>query len=230
LVWGSDGTFYGNTRIGGELGAGTIFTVNPFGLAYSVLSHLTPDGAANPVAALIEGINGLLYGTSTYGGTSNLGMIFSVQRNGLSFDLLRSFSTNGFRSQASLAQSADGFFYGLTSQGGVGNLGTLFRISADGSDFAVLQNFTLGGINPMQGLLRASDGQFYGTTFASNFSLTNATNGCIFKLDANGSNYTVLKFLNNPLTTGANPLSPLLEASDGMLYGTTYSGIYRSAR
>lgn len=221
LVAGSDGALYGNTRLGGQLGAGTVFSVNPFGLAYTVLSDLATDGAANPVAALIEGTNGSLYGTSAYGGTSNRGTVFSVQKDGLGFNLLHSFSTDGLRSYASLAQSTNGLLYGLTVQGGSGNAGTLFRINADGSDFAVLRNFSSGALNPMQELLRASDGQFYGTVQAGNFS---TINGSIFRLDGSGSNYTVLKVLSNSLATGANPLSPLLEASDGLLYGTTYSG------
>jgi uncharacterized repeat protein (TIGR03803 family) len=224
LFSGGDAVLYGDTRRGGELGAGTLFSVNAFGLGYTVLSDLASDGAANPVAALSEGTNGWLYGTSAYGGTSNRGTVFGVQKDGLGFNLLHSFTSEGLRSYASLAQSTNGLLYGLTAQGGSGNFGTLFSLQPDGSHFAVLRNFSSGGINPMQGLLRASDGKFYGTTYASNFSLTNATNGCIFRLDNDGSNYTVLKFFSNPLTTGANPLSPLLEASDGMLYGTTYSG------
>lgn len=224
LIAGSDGALYGNTRLGGELGAGAVFSANPFGLGYAVVSDLALDGAANPVAALVEGTNGLLYGTSSYGGTSNRGTVFSVQKNGASFNLLHSFASEGLRSYAPLAQSTNGLFYGLTVQHGTGGYGTLFSINDDGSVFTVLRNFSLGAINPMSGLTRASDGQFYGTTYASNFGLTNATNGCIFRLDGDGSNFTVLKFLINPLTNGANPLSPLLEASDGMLYGTTYSG------
>ena len=220
LLVASDGALYGSTRLGGEQGAGTVFSLNPFGSSYRVLSNLAPEGAANPVAALIEGANGWLYGTSMYGGLSNRGSIFTVQTDGLGFNLLHSFSGNASHSYASLAQSTNGLLYGLTLQ-----YGTLFDLSADGSNYTTLHTFGSEAMNPMSALVQASDGNFYGTSYFSYLGPTiNATNGCIFRLDPDGSNYIVLKFFSDPLATGANPLSPLLEASDGMLYGTTYSG------
>jgi uncharacterized repeat protein (TIGR03803 family) len=220
LLVASDGVLYGNTRLGGELGAGAVFSLNPFGMDYRVLSDLAPDGAANPVAALIEGTNGWLYGTSAFGGASNRGTVFGLPKEGLGLNVLQSFSTSASRSYAALVQSTNGLLYGLTLQ-----VGTLFDISTDGSDYTTLRTFTSEAMNPMSALVQASDGNFYGTAYFSFLGGTiNVTNGCIFRLDADGSNYTVLKFFSDPLTTGANPLSPLLEASDGMFYGTTYSG------
>ena len=46
--------------------------------------------------------------------------------------------------------------------------------------------------------------------------------GTVFKLQTNGSGFVVLKSLSG--INGSAPVAPVMEASDGNLYGTTYAG------
>jgi len=224
LTLGSDGQFYGTTRLGSQFGAGAVFTIDPLGRSYQITAALSGAGGANPTAPLIELANGVMAGTSAYGGNSNRGTIFATSSTGLT--PLHNFGANsgGYFALAALTKATNGFLYGVTTLGGTNASGTLFRVAPDGSDYTVLKHFASGGLNPMQPLLQASDGLLYGTTYYSYLTgVPNSTNGCIFRIDENGGSFAVLKYFS-PQTNGANPMSPLLEASDGKLYGTTYSG------
>lgn len=223
LTSGRDGQFYGTTRLGSDQNAGTVFAIDPLGRGYRVLAGLSTGNIASPTAALVEGENGMLYGNSLSGGTnSSRGVLFQLSRDGQGLTRLHDFGAtgDGYFVNAALTKATNGYFYGVTTLGSA-----LFRVLPDGSDYSVVKLLSSGALNPMQQLLQASDGKLYGTAYFSYLtSTTNATNGCIFRIDLNGSNYTVLKFFTNRVTTGANPNSPLLEASDGKLYGTTYAG------
>ena len=73
---------------------------------------------------------------------------------------------------------------------------------------------------PYAGLIQASDGNFYGTTYG----VTNTSNrGTIFKMTPNGVLTTLYSFAGYP-HDGEFPTGALIQASDGDLYGTTYSG------
>ena len=226
LTLGSDGRFYGTTRLGSASGAGALFTIDPLGRGYQIIAALSGTNGANPTASLIELANGVMAGTSPYGGSSNRGTIFAASFAGQDLSTLHSFGVTsaGHFALAALTKATNGFLYGVTTLGGASAGGTLFRVSPDGSGYTVLRHFASGGFNPMQPLLQASDGLLYGTTYFSYLSSApSTTNGCIFRIDENGNNFAVLKYFS-PQTNGANPMSPLLEASDGKLYGTTYAG------
>ncbi len=70
----SDGTYlYGLTFVGGLLGYGTMFKIQPDGTSYSKLVDL--NHGANPKGSLISD-GTFLYGMTTYGGANNLGTLF----------------------------------------------------------------------------------------------------------------------------------------------------------
>ena len=74
LIQASDGALYGTTEGGGNRGQGTVFRLNPDGSGYTELksfSGASGDGGS-PKAALVQGGDGALYGTTDQGG-SNLG-------------------------------------------------------------------------------------------------------------------------------------------------------------
>ena len=81
VVQGSDGNFYGTTY--GEPAAaaptcGTVFQLTPTGVADDPL-HLTSDSdGAFPVAALAQGSDGNLYGTTQGDGTDTFGTVFKL--------------------------------------------------------------------------------------------------------------------------------------------------------
>ena len=80
LLLGSDGNFYGTTQAGGSDNDGTVFKMTPAGVETVVYSFTggSSDGAG-PAAALIQGSDGNLYGTTTGGGPSGYGTVFVVR-------------------------------------------------------------------------------------------------------------------------------------------------------
>jgi uncharacterized repeat protein (TIGR03803 family) len=68
-----NGMLYGTTLSGGDQGNGTIFTISPSGKGFQVLHSFqgrTAADGSNPDAALVD-VNGVLYGTTSTGGTSS---------------------------------------------------------------------------------------------------------------------------------------------------------------
>ena len=231
----NDGLLYGTARFGGTLGAGAAFALRFDGRAYRLVSTFAIGGPFGPLASLIQATNGALFGTTQFGGPTMNGAIFSVQTDGTGFSQLYSFPTSGTGQEprAALIQASDGALYGTTTFGGNAGKGTLFRLNADGSGYSVLFHFASGtngpAQTPMQPLLEASDHKLYGTLYSTANSSGLSNNGAIFAINKDGSSYTVLKSFVYPVTDGASPMSPLLEGSDGMLYGTTYGGATNNA-
>ena len=78
LLYASDGNFYGTTFNGGDLnGDGTLFELTPAG-AFTSLSVLNSTTGENPAAPLIQGVDGMLYGTAFAGGGTGLGTVFQL--------------------------------------------------------------------------------------------------------------------------------------------------------
>lgn len=116
--------------------------------------------------------------------------------------------------------SSDGNFYGLTLMNNTTEAG-IFRLTAGGAFSWVVPSFATGtyGVYYNIGLIQAGNGKFYGTLPQGGAS--NA--GSIYEATLDGKMRTIHEF--SQLNLGI-PES-LLEASDGMLYGTTH-GLYNS--
>ena len=88
-------------------------------------------------------------------------------------------------------QGADGALYGTAYQGGSSGYGTVFKLNPDGTGFTVLKNFdysTTGGYL-YAGLVQGTDGALYGTAYSGR----QQRYGTVFKLNTDGSGFTVLK-------------------------------------
>jgi len=142
-----------------------------------------------------------------------------------------------------LLQANDGFLYGTTLYAGdatctVSNTvgcGTVFRVDTAGN-LTTMHEFS-GGLDggvPFSSLIQASDGDFYGTTvaggdpscsvYASGEDYTTYIGcGTVFKMDSAGNVNALYSFTGSP-SDGSNPLSTLLQGSDGFFYGTTRWG------
>jgi uncharacterized repeat protein (TIGR03803 family) len=185
-----------------------------------------------PYSSLVQGANGLFYGTAFEGGAANAGVIFEMASNG-AVNTLYMFTNgvDGAFPQAGLVPANDGSFYGTTVEGGTNGAGALFRITPAGV-FNSLYSFTAlpkSGVNqdgayPAGSLIQASDGNLYGTasTGGANGS------GTLFKISLGGSFQLVYAFsalnANGENSEGSDPEAALIQGADGNLYGTAYAG------
>ena len=142
MLLGSDGNFYGTTALGGastacSLGCGTVFKITPSGNLTTLHSFDLSDGA-RPMASLIQGTDGNLYGATFAGGSSaacpgnqgvgGCGTLFRMTPAGALTTLHEFDFTDGWGADG-LFQSTNGAFYGMTFLGGTVDGGTIYRLS-----------------------------------------------------------------------------------------------------
>jgi uncharacterized repeat protein (TIGR03803 family) len=228
-----NGTLYGATSMRGggchnhTDGCGTVFSITPSGHE-TVLYRFagSPDGQG-PLARLLN-VNGTLYGTTLWGGSSCLsyntpgcGTVFSITPGGKE-KVVYSFqgSNDGFYPQAGLVD-VKGTLYGTTQFGGANKGGTVFSITPGGKE-NVLYSFGASGndgVRPLAGLIDVS-GTLYGTTYTGGDRGCNPSAGCgtVFSITPSGKETVLYSFVGG--ADGANPSATLLNVN-GTLYGTT---------
>jgi uncharacterized repeat protein (TIGR03803 family) len=239
LVQASNGDFYGTNNVYGANGAGTIFKITPGGKLTTLHAFCSTRTQNNycadgepPYSALVEGNDGNLYGTTTFGGDNNEGTIFSITLSG-KFTTLHNVGDSGDLGEnprAALVVGADGNFYGTTALGGVstycaGNCGTFFKMTPGGTlttlySFCSLQNCADGAAP--QTLILAGDGNFYGMTGSGGTD----SYGTLFQITPTGGLTTLHSFdgTDGVVTYGSYPGPILIQATSGTFYGTTVEG------
>ena len=238
IVVTQDGWLWGVTDQGGATGAGTVYGCSldgsDFGVLHSFQLHVDSFGATTDHPAnLTEGSDGALYGTIR-GETGGFGgAVFRVGNDGgysemLFFDSLpfAPWDIDAAYPETGVVQGRDGALYGTWEYGGV------FRVGTDGSGAAELLRFwstdqyaivpKVAETEPAATLIQGSDGALYGMTVLGG---TNAQ-GTIFRLNTDGSGYTLLHSFVDPLRYTPVWSSSLAQGADGALYGTTMSGGY----
>jgi uncharacterized repeat protein (TIGR03803 family) len=237
----------------------------------NLASFVGPNGA-NPYGALVQGINGDLYGTASYAGGCYVGFgcgtIFEITRTGALSTLYdfcaRKNCADGNSPSVGLVQGPKGNFYGTTAYGG--NLGCYENLGC-GTMFEISQTGTLTTLadSGAGALIRADNGNFYGVgvtlfkmtpagaitnlyTFPNgslDHGLSEASNGDLYVTTYYGGTYgqgsilqmtpagkvsTTYSFCPvSSCTDGKYPYAPLVQGSDGNLYGTTTEGGASSA-
>lgn len=214
LTRDSAGNLYGTTASGGNsgggctsngfVGCGTVFKLTPkqggwvLTPLYTFKGNTENDGAA-PVARVIFGPSGNLYGTTEFGGGTGcenglpgcgtifkLSPPFSVCKSATcpwTETILYRFSggTDGKLPQAEVLFDSANNMYGTAAHGGLTDNGVVFELSPSGAGWtqSVIYNFTAGTSTPLAGLIFDDLGNLYGTTLAT-----------VFELSRSGSNWT----------------------------------------
>jgi len=205
--------------LAGFLGLLAVAGDNGWGQAYQVLHRFESSDGRGPHAPLVVA-GGTLYGTIVGEGGTDLGEVFQINTDGTGFIVLKQFT--GFPGGLAYPQPAlilsGTILYGTTVRGGTSNPGgTIFKIDLQSGGFTVLKGLDAhtDGSPP---LLNLVDGNtLYGTAYAGG---SPNYYGTIFKIDIDGSGFTVLKTFAGP--DGIEPYK--LVRAGTMLYGTTALG------
>ena len=233
-IQASDGKLYGVTTTDfAETTHGTVYRMARDGSGFAVLHSFTGgagDGAT-PSASLLQGRDGLLYGTTLQGGSLDNGTVFRMALNGSGYVVAKPFPDQTALSgpEAPLVQAADGNFYGTQCLGGSAHGGVIFRMGpagpAGGISNVAVMGLNADGNTPTSNLALAADGKFYGTTKVGGSDASGAqTGGVAFQLAPDGSTYTPLYAFPANGLNGLNPSGGVIPGGDGFLYGTTTTG------
>jgi uncharacterized repeat protein (TIGR03803 family) len=212
-----------------------------YGAAYSecgTLYSLTPPPSAKGFTlsmrggfngcmpkSLVVGADGNLYGVAESFGstitTDGYGTLFRITPAG-ELTRLHVFDGKPGHPLAGLVAGRDGAFYGTTSTWNLEYGGTVFRMTTDGNTANVTHLHTFGsgpGVMPRTALVEdvIHDGVFYGTTSGHGVQINSGT---LFKITSAGE-YT---HLHSFFRENERPSGPLVQAGDGMLYGSTTGG------
>jgi uncharacterized repeat protein (TIGR03803 family) len=255
LTFDTKGNLYGATFFGGGYGVcdqgiypycGTIFELSPpthkGGAWTEKVLHSFKNGAdgANPNGGLVFDAEGVLYGTTVYGGGKGCnsdagdgcGSVFQLKppaRKGGSWihTVLYRFkaSGDGGNPAAGVIFGQKGALYGTTATGGQGESGTVFQLKPKrGGAWSetILYALTDGndGADPMAGLIFDNERNLYGTA-----SMGGASHrGTVFQVGPPPTwTYTVLYGFTGS-SDGSGPAASLIFDGAGNLYGTTQYG------
>jgi uncharacterized repeat protein (TIGR03803 family) len=225
LIQASDDNFYGTTSALEYGGGGTIFELSAAGdfkTLYSFCSEPNCTDGANPFSGPMQASNGNFYGTTFDGGPYDQGEVYELSPSGR-FDILYGFCADangnncpyGEEPIGGLSEGSNGSLYGTTAAGGACYLcGTVFEITSAGQ-LTTLHRLDAGS-DPTAAPIQASDGNFYGTT------LDGASGtGKIYEVTLAGEFRPLYVFCIEKPCSGEWPVGPLMQATNGTLYGTT---------
>jgi uncharacterized repeat protein (TIGR03803 family) len=227
LTLGRNGNFYGTTHgYYNPSNPGTVFEITPAGKLTTLHSFIGTDGDG-PFGGLVLATNGNFYGETESGGTTGDGTIFEITPGGYLTTLFTFDGTDGTFPEGGLIQAANGAFYGVAGAGGNpgclnGGCGTVFEVTSAGKlttlhKFCSFPNCT-DGVYPFGPLVQGTDGNFYGTTSGEE----DVSDGTIFEMTPGGTLTTLYTFCSQPdCSDGATPTAGMLQATNGMFYGTT---------
>jgi uncharacterized repeat protein (TIGR03803 family) len=204
LTVGEDNNLWGTTY-GARGSVATIFNVTPTSpFVYTDVYKF--DGAITRPLAGLTLMNKIFYGTTSRGGNSNLGVVFSFTPPS-TLTVLYSFTESA--PAAAPVAGVDGNLYGITSGG------QAYKVTLPAGTVSILPNPAPGDVHAP--LFLASDTNLYGT---SNNGGANGL-GAVFRMSTNGNFDIVHSFAG---TDGSGPVGPLTQGSNGNLYGTTQFG------
>src|ERR1039458_8091731 len=223
VIRDSAGNLYGTTQNGGVSNKGVVYKVDTTGRQTVLYSFTGGADGSGPQAGVIGDSAGNLYGTTSLGGTANVGVVYKLDTTGHE-TVLYSFTggADGGEPAAGVILDSAGNLYGTTVFSGTAGTGVVYKLDSTGHE-TVLFTFTgtlSGGDGnvPWAGVIRDSAGNLYGTTLLSG----TAGQGVVYKLDTTGHETVLYSFTGG--ADGGNPSSGVIRGSAGNLYGTTQVG------
>ena len=213
------GILYGTASTGGSGGYGTLFSYNVSTNTLTTLHSFTyppfTNGKQPQASVIYQG--GILYGTTTAGGTSNKGTLFKYDLTSSTLSNVHIFSgTDGSQPQNSVIYES-GILYGTTFNGGTYDKGTLFSYNLTSNTLTILYSFAgTDGSYPEAGVIYES-GILYGNTRTGGSSNV----GTLFSYNLTSNTLTILYSFAG--TDGSYPKAEVIYES-GILYGTTSTG------
>jgi uncharacterized repeat protein (TIGR03803 family) len=123
----------------------------------TTLVNFNGTNGAKPLAAMVQGKDGDLYGTTQVGGAHRQGTVFKVTTTGVLTTLYnfcaKSKCADGAAPYGALVPATDGNFYGTTQGGGINRAGTVFKMTPGGA-LTTLHSFNYtDGATPYAGLI-----------------------------------------------------------------------------
>lgn len=235
------GNLYGTAYQGGSLNRGTVFKLARKGSewVFSTLYSFTgrTDGGA-PIARVVFGPDGSLYGTTEFGGVEcgeGCGTVFNLKTTLCETDpcawtetVLYHFS--GFGDGANpgygdLTFHGANHIFGTTFYGGNDAQGVVYKLTAKNGTWteSPIYAFTGGndGENPYSSVIFDKAGKLYGTAYAGGAH----GYGTVFQLARSGSGWTenTLHAFQSS-SDGGNPFGGVVFDDAGNLYGATSGG------
>jgi uncharacterized repeat protein (TIGR03803 family) len=229
-----DGVLYGTATgnpynsSGGGI-SGYVFGIGTNGTGFTKIKDFSTGGGAYPDGKLLV-IDSMLYGAAGSGGSSYGGVVFKVGTNGSNFTALKNFADSPDGSMPAGNLALDGStLYGTTCWGGSASNGVVFTVDTNGTGYTILKSFSAlnngtnsDGRDPSSGLV-LNGGTLYGAAYYGGA----ASNGVVFKLNTDGTGFTVLKhfsaLINGTNSDGANPHGALI-LNGHVLYGSAMFG------
>ena len=221
LLSAQDNTYiYGTTPYGGQNATGCIFRTNSDGsnlqVEYSLQGSNT--GQNSKGFKMIDGGNGKYYGLLEEGGINNEGVLFSYTLATNTYTDIAHFNNHktGSNPIGYLLHASNGKLYGACQKGGEHNFGTIFEFDLSNNSLSMLIEFdSISGNYPNGSLMQATNGKLYGVTK----SAWPNGEGTIYEYDIINNNFSFIDITSFGI--GKWPKGRLVQASNGLLYGST---------
>jgi uncharacterized repeat protein (TIGR03803 family) len=200
----------GGSVLIGSLSGGSapfLYQINSDGSGYQVL-YTFPSGAEPSDLTLV---GSTLYGQMFQ--TGRIASVFKINTNGTDYTTLMSFPA-GQQPMGGLTLA------GSTLYGTYSPFGTIFEINTDGTGYKTIYSANSNGAEYPNGDFLLIGSTLYGTSMDGGAS---GTHGTVFRINEDGTGFSILHSFTDTSTDGNNPYDGLI--TDGTyLYGTTLTG------